>query len=85
MHLCIYLPAYDEEAWKSAECLIRTAARLPQDYTIDLFLWAADPAFLFEPETAQLPLQIQKYTVLQQQLIGRMLEAKKKKTKTPAD
>lgn len=77
MHLCIYLPAYDEEAWKSAECLIRTAARIPQDYTIDLFLWAADTAFLFEPETEQLPLQIQKYTVLQQQLIGRMIEAKK--------
>jgi len=84
MHLCIYLPAYDEDAWKSAECLIRAASQIPQDYTIDLFLWVADTAFLFERETEQLPLQIQKYTVLQQQLIGRMIEAKKNYASTLA-
>lgn len=84
MHLCIYLPAYDENAWKTTECLIRAAALIPQDYTIDLFLWAADTAFLFEPQTEQFPLKVQKYTAQQQQLIGRMIETKKSYASTLA-
>lgn len=50
LHVCIYLPMYDEELWNMAKTLITAINAQNRNIEADLFLFAPDLAYLFTPE-----------------------------------
>ncbi|NDV58125.1 C1 family peptidase [Bacteroides sp. 519] len=60
LHLCIYLPLYDYQAWQQCKELIDIVKGLSISYQIDIMGLAADTAFVFTPEDKKETLAVQR-------------------------
>ncbi len=75
LHICFYLPAYDQDLWHKVSLMAKNINDLPLHFKIDIILFAADTAHLFE-EPDNLATKMDGFLFMQKEVIGQILEAK---------
>ena len=76
LHVCFYVPVYEDKYWKTVSEFLATVDAIPQQYQVDLFLLPADLAFLLEDEAETLPVKMAKYEKQSKKTIDEILKAK---------
>lgn len=78
LHVCIYLPLYDESKWKLSQLLIKAISEQNRDIDVDLFMFASDLAHLVEPEEilAELPTRIIAYKTTERRILKEAIKLK---------
>ncbi len=75
LHVCFYLPAYDLDLWKNVRVIVQNINELPLHFKIDIILFAADTAHLFD-ESGELAVKKDEYCTIQKETIKQILEEK---------
>ncbi len=78
LHVCIYLPLYDERYWSQAKELIAAMDAADPQFCVDLFMLPYDMAGLIEEDTAELATKQSEYELTTAKILREVVAYKKK-------